>query len=68
MKINEIREFTDTELRERELAERDNLTKMRLSHAITPLDNPQSIKEARRTIARMQTEARMRQLKQQQPK
>lgn len=68
MKINEIREFTDTELRERELAERDNLTKMRLSHAITPLDNPQSIKEARRTIARMQTETRMRQLKQQQPK
>lgn len=68
MKINEIREFTDTELRERELAERDNLTKMKLSHAITPLDNPQSIKETRRTIARMQTEARMRQLKQQQPK
>ncbi len=66
MKIKEIRELTDSELREREAAERENLVRMRLSHAITPLDNPQTIKEARKTIARMQTEARVRQL--QQPK
>ena len=65
MKIKEIRELTDSELRERELAERDGLLKMEISHSITPLDNPQQIKEARKTIARMQTEIRSRQLKQQ---
>ena len=65
MKINEIRELTDTELRERELAERETLTRMRLNHAITPLDNPLQIKEVRRTIARLATERRVRENKQQ---
>ena len=64
MKINEIRELTDNELH----AERENLTRMTLSHAITPLDNPLTIREARKTIARIQTEIRSRQLKQQQSK
>ena len=60
MKINEIRELTDIELRERELVERESLTRMRLNHAITPLDNPSQIKEVRRTIARLVTERRVR--------
>ena len=68
MKINEVRELTDNELHERERAERENLTRMTLSHAITPLDNPLTIREARKTIARIQTEIRSRQLKQQQSK
>ena len=68
MKINEIRELTDNELHEREMAERENLTRMTLSHAITPLDNPLTIREARKTIARIHTEIRSRQLKQQQSK
>jgi len=38
MKINEIRELTDNELHEREMAERENLTRMTLSHAITYTD------------------------------
>ena len=65
MKINEIRELTDNELREREQAERESLTRMRLNHAITPLDNPLQIKEVRRTIARLTTERRVRENKQQ---
>lgn len=65
MKYREIIELTDSELQDREMAERDNLQRMKLSHSITPLDNPQQIKESRRAIARMQTEIRNRQLKQQ---
>ncbi len=65
MKYKEIKELTDSELQDREMVERDSLLKMRLSHSITPLDNPLQIKETRRTIARMQTEIRNRQLKQQ---
>lgn len=65
MKYKEIKELTDSELQDREMVEIDSLLKMRLSHSITPLDNPLQIKETRRTIARMQTEIRNRQLKQQ---
>jgi large subunit ribosomal protein L29 len=65
MKINEIRELTDNEIRERELTERETLTRMRLNHAITPLDNPLQITEVRRTIARLATEKRVRENKQQ---
>ncbi len=50
---------------ERELTERETLTRMRLNHAITPLDNPLQIKEVRRTIARLATERRVRENKQQ---
>jgi large subunit ribosomal protein L29 len=66
MKINEIRELTDNEIRERELTETENLTRLRLNHAITPLDNPNLIKEARKSIARLKTEIHRRQIKQQQ--
>jgi large subunit ribosomal protein L29 len=35
---------------------------MKLSHSISPLENPQTIKEQRRTIARLKTELRRREL------
>lgn len=62
MKISEVRELTDKELYERLESERAQLTQMRLNHAITPLDNPSQLKEARKTIARLLTEARQREL------
>jgi len=62
MKTSEIKEFTVKELEERIENERSFLTKMRLNHAISPLDNPMKIRDARRNIARMKTELRNRQL------
>jgi large subunit ribosomal protein L29 len=38
------------------------LVRMKLNHAITPLDNPQKIKQAKLTIARLLTELRYREL------
>ena len=38
------------------------LTKMKLNHQITPLENPSQIKTARRDIARMKTELSQREL------
>jgi len=38
------------------------LVRMKLNHAITPLDNPQKIKLAKITIARLLTELRHREL------
>jgi large subunit ribosomal protein L29 len=55
MKASELRELTVKELEERIDNEKNLLTKQKLNHAISPLDNPMKIKEARRNIARMLT-------------
>ena len=48
MKANEVRELTTKELEERLAADQDQLTKIKMNHAITPLDNPSQIKEMRK--------------------
>jgi large subunit ribosomal protein L29 len=62
MKQTVINELTTAEVKERLAVEKDNLVKMRLNHAISPLENPQLIKAQRRTIARLMTELRKREL------
>jgi len=55
MKAKEIREMTIKEIQERIEAEKSMLLKLKLNHAITPLDNPMKIRETRRNIARLKT-------------
>ena len=62
MKASEIRELSTPDLIERIDTEKTMLVRMRLNHAITPLDNPQKIKESRKTIARLMSEMRKREL------
>ncbi|NDV63845.1 50S ribosomal protein L29 [Bacteroides sp. 224] len=62
MKSAEIKEMTTTDLVERVEAEMVNYNQMILNHSISPLDNPAKIKQLRRTIARMKTELREREL------
>jgi large subunit ribosomal protein L29 len=62
MKISEIRELSTPDLLERIDTEKTMLVRLKLNHAISPLDNPQKIKEARLTIARLMTEMRTREL------
>ena len=62
MKTQEVRELTDKELVERIGTERANLSKMKLNHAISPIDNPCQIREARKTVARLLTEKRRREM------
>ncbi|MBO4977295.1 MAG: 50S ribosomal protein L29 [Muribaculaceae bacterium] len=62
MKKEEIREMTTADLVERlEQMEKDYL-QMRINHAVTPLDNTAKITADRRTIARVKTELRRREL------
>jgi large subunit ribosomal protein L29 len=63
MKIAEVRELSDKELKERLDAERIALNQMVLNHSVSPLDSPVKIKEKRRDIARFMTEIRQRELK-----
>ena len=65
MKSSEIRELTEEELKERLESEENMLVRMRMNHAVSPLDNPNKIVETRKNIARLKTEVRARQINQQ---
>lgn len=58
-----IRELTSGEITERLEEEKKQLTKLKLNHAVSPLENPNKIKAYRKTIARLETEMRARVLK-----
>ena len=62
MKTAEIKEMPTNDLKERVEAEVANYQQMVLNHSISPLDNPAQIKQLRRTIARMKTDLRKREL------
>lgn len=62
MKNSEVKELSLKELRERIFSVKENLVRMRLNHAVSPLDNPNVIKETKRDIARLMTELRKREL------
>jgi large subunit ribosomal protein L29 len=62
MKSSEIKELSNQELLEHIDNEKAGLVRMKLNHAISPLENPQKIKESRRTIARLMTEKRKREM------
>jgi large subunit ribosomal protein L29 len=64
MKTSEIKELSTPDLLERIDTEKSNLIRMRLNHAITPLENTMKLKEAKLTVARLLTELRARELKQ----
>lgn len=62
MKNSEIKELTTAEITERIDNANEELVRMRLNHAVNPLDNPMKIRFARKNIARLNTELRKRQL------
>jgi large subunit ribosomal protein L29 len=65
MKIAEIKELSTKELQERIEAETVNLEQKKINHSISPLDSPAVITKARKDLARMKTEMRQRELKNQ---
>ncbi len=56
MKPSEIKELTVKEIEERIDSEQGHLTQLKLNHAVSPLDNPMKIREAKKNIARLKTE------------
>lgn len=62
MKQSVIKELSNEDLLERLEEEQKQLTKLKLNHAVSPLENPNKIVVYRRTIARLKTEIRKRQL------
>jgi large subunit ribosomal protein L29 len=53
MKFTEIQSLPTKELVERYREEKMKLTKLKINHAVTPLDQPHKIKESRRLGAKL---------------
>ncbi|MBQ4629458.1 MAG: 50S ribosomal protein L29 [Clostridia bacterium] len=64
MKINEIVDMTNEELEQKAAELKAELFNLRFQHATNQLDNPRVITDVKRTIARIKTILRERELKQ----
>jgi len=56
MKKEDIKELTIEEVRLRLAEEKTLYTKMKMNHAVSPIENPMKIREVRRGIAMLHTE------------
>ena len=55
MKNAEINKLGVDELKKAIAAEQENLTRLKLAHAISPIENPMRIRETRRVIAKLES-------------
>lgn len=62
MKNSEISSLSVEELNERLATETETLQKLRFAHAISPIENPMKIKEAKKQVARLKTAIRAKEL------
>ena len=62
MKKEAINELSTADLMERIEERRVEYVKMKLNHAVSPLDNPHKLGACRKEIARMKTELRKREI------
>ena len=60
MKQIDIKDLSVDDLTEKLQEQKSVLNKFKLSHAVSPLENPSQLKVVRRTIARINTELRKR--------
>ncbi|MBZ9628219.1 50S ribosomal protein L29 [Psychroflexus sp. CAK57W] len=62
MRQSEVKEFSVEELHEELANHQTKLSDLRMSHVLSPLENPSEIKKIRRSIARIATEITKREL------
>lgn len=58
----DINQLSVNDIRERIKEEKASLVKLKLNHAVSAIENPLKIRFTRKTIARLQTELRKREL------
>jgi len=66
MKTSEIKELSTKEIVEKIQTEKERLVRLKLSHAVSPLENPMKLKESKKDIARLKTALRSRELNEKQ--
>ena len=62
MKQEVIKEMSTSDLVERLEETRSQYVKLKINHAVSPLDNPNKLNAYRKTVARLMTELRKREL------
>ncbi|NNC85237.1 MAG: 50S ribosomal protein L29 [Bacteroidia bacterium] len=62
MKASIVKELTTDEIVDRIKEERENWKRMKLNHAVSPLENPLQLQTTRRFIARLETELKGRKM------
>lgn len=62
MKQSEIKELSVEELQEKLMMFKKDYTDLKLTHGISPLENPLQLRKLRKTIARLATELNKRDL------
>ena len=60
MKQDIVKDLTNDELRDKIVEERATYVKLKISHQVSPLENPMKIRASRRVIARLETEVKKR--------
>lgn len=65
MKYSEIKDMATDELNEKLEIEQESIEKLKLNHAISPLENPRILGQKRKVVARLLTELRRRELENQ---
>ncbi len=58
----DIKQLSTKDLVERIKEEKSALAKLKLNHAVSPVENPAKITYGRKTVARLQTELRAREI------
>ena len=56
MKQKEVKEMSIDELNEKLTSFKKDLSEMKMTHAVSPIENPLQIRNIRRTIARINSE------------
>jgi large subunit ribosomal protein L29 len=62
MKAKEIKALDAKELNEKIGVEKETLRKMKFAHQVSAIENPMKMKETRKTIARLKTELRAKEI------
>lgn len=62
MEQSEIKQLSTADLRERIKEEKGLLAKTAMTHAVSPIENPIKIRASRKTVAKLMTELRQREL------
>ncbi|MEO6894641.1 MAG: 50S ribosomal protein L29 [Ginsengibacter sp.] len=60
--VNSLKTMTDQDLQARILEDELRIKKLKFAHAVSPLENPMSIRDVRKDLARTKTELRKKQL------
>ena len=58
----DIKQLSKNDLLERIKEEKNTLAKLKLNHAVSPIENPLKITFSRKTVARLKTELRSREI------